>query len=65
MYCWPVVIIWHDSVHDVILFQQCENKQLRDTVLRLEEENGSLAQEVVETKQDLHSQMDKVRSALL
>ena len=48
--------------YDVILFQQRENKQLRDSVLRLEEENCNLAQEVVESKVELRSQMDKVRS---
>ena len=48
--------------YDVILLQQRENKQLRDTVLRLEEENCNLAQEVVESKVELRSQMDKVRS---
>ena len=39
--------------YDVILFQQRENKQ---------EENCNLAQEVVESKVELRSQMDKVRS---
>ena len=41
--------------------QQRENKQFRDNVLRLEEENCTLAQEVVESKVELRAQMDKVR----
>ena len=45
-------------------FWQRENKQFRDTVLRLEEENCNLAQEVVESKVELRSQMDKVRRSL-
>eukprot|EP00731_Ephydatia_muelleri_P024375 Em0016g646a len=44
-----------------ILTHWRENKQLRDSVLRLEEENCNLAQEVVESKVELRSQMDKLK----
>lgn len=43
-----------DSVH------QRENKQLRDTIMRLEQENDNLAQELVESKVILRTEMDKV-----
>ena len=39
---------------------QRENKQLRDTILRLEQENDNLAQELVASKVTLRTEMDRV-----
>eukprot|EP00731_Ephydatia_muelleri_P036069 Em0198g3a len=50
--------------YDVILFQQRENKQLRDSVLRLEEENCNLAQEL-KVRIDEHKALKTTAGATL
>lgn len=49
---------------DPVVRLERENKQLRDNVLRLEEENCNLAQELVESKVELRSQMDKLEERI-
>lgn len=53
------------QLEDPELRLERDNKQLRDTVHRLEQENDSLAQDLVSSKIKLRSEMDKVSEMVI